>query len=289
MKITNLNLFLDNLATNLTVKEPEFVKAKPFLKWQGGKHNILPELESRLPKQYDVYYEPFLGAGSLFFKIQPTVPVFLSDINDRLINTYIGIRDHLEEVLGLFVYYRNHNSEEFYYKIREEFNQSCNNPVKKAVNFLYLNRTGMNGLYRVNQQGQYNVSAGTLTRCGKQFFTDYEKVIRRASAALKSVELASTDYLNTPIVENAFYYLDPPYENSEVAVKYDTNKFHITELADMCRRIDQKNSKFMLSNNNTEQLYELFSGYNIEIVRSPRLGSPTGQRKKVEEIIVRNY
>jgi DNA adenine methylase len=129
------------------------VKSQPFLKWAGGKTQLLDELLKRVPKAYNTYYEPFIGGGALFFAISPAKAV-IADINDDLVNVYNVVRDNPEELLNALSKYVN--EKDFYYEVRSQ-DQNTLTPLERAARLIYLNRTCFNGLYRVNKSGQFNV------------------------------------------------------------------------------------------------------------------------------------
>ena len=163
-----------------------FTKAGPFLKWAGGKKQLLSELMKHVPENYGRYIEPFVGAGALFFSLQPSDAV-LGDSNGELINAYEVVRDDVEALiheLGNYV-----NDEKFYYRVRA-FKPSELNVVKRAARLIYLNKTCFNGLYRVNKQGEFNVPFGyrkTALICD-------ETKLRDASKILQGVTLVCDDY-----------------------------------------------------------------------------------------------
>jgi len=133
-------------------------KAKPFLKWAGGKHSLLPELVKRLPRSYTTYNELFLGGGALFFEVSP-ISANLSDINSELINTYTQVRDNVMYLMQDLADLWDGHDEEFYYKIRKNFKNAPY--LTRAAQFIYLNKTCFNGLYRENKSGEFNVPVGS--------------------------------------------------------------------------------------------------------------------------------
>jgi DNA adenine methylase len=179
------------------------VSVKPFLRWAGGKSWLIKHLSEYLPKAgFNSYHEPFLGGASVFFHLKPTKS-FLSDLNKDLIETYIAVKDNVEEVISELLKFEN--TKEFYYNVRH---QSFNNPSKKAAQFIYLNQTSFNGIYRVNLQGIYNVPFGYRT---KDFCMP--EVLRTASQALLRAELKHADFSASieNVKENDLVFLDPPY------------------------------------------------------------------------------
>lgn len=178
--------------------------ASPFLKWVGGKTQLLPALLDYVPAHFNTYIEPFVGGGALFFALQPAKAV-LADSNQELINCYTVVRDRVEELIAILSTYTY--SEEFYYALRSEVPLDA---VLRAARMIYLNRTCFNGLYRVNKKGQFNVPFG---RYENPLICDANK-LRAASYALRNVELRCSNYqetLETCAKPGDFVYIDPPY------------------------------------------------------------------------------
>src|SRR5262245_36557351 len=178
---------------------------KPFLKWAGGKRQLLEHLARRVPAAPKVYHEPFLGGGALFFHLQPRRAV-LTDSNERLIRTYRGVRDSVEDVIAELSSFRH--SARFFEKMRKRAIDSASDS-ELAAWFIYLNRTSYNGLYRVNSRNVFNVPLG---RYKTPNFCNAE-LLRSCSEALARAELEISDF--APVLERAkrgdFVYLDPPY------------------------------------------------------------------------------
>ncbi len=165
------------------------MKAKPFLKWAGGKTQLLPELRKHIPDQFNRYIEPMMGAGAMFFDLQPKHAI-LADSNEELVNAYIVVRDSVEELISKLKHFKN--DEKIYYEIRSQDPLGLS-PVYRAARLIYLNKTCFNGLYRVNKQGQFNVPFGhrkNPTIC------DADN-LRAASQALAGVKVLLGDYLKT--------------------------------------------------------------------------------------------
>ena len=137
----------------------------PVLKWAGGKRQLLKDIKKHIPEKFSTYYEPFLGGGAVLFELQPSKAV-VNDINEELMNVYLVIRDHIEELIEELKKHERKNSEEYYYEIREldrdkrKYEQLSN--IEKAARIIYLNKTCYNGLFRVNSQGQFNVPYGDI-------------------------------------------------------------------------------------------------------------------------------
>jgi len=258
---------------------------KPFLKWAGGKRSILPLLLDRVPKTYRAYYEPFLGGGALFFALNPP-SAFLSDINPRLITTYAVVKERIEELIRQLKEHASLHNKDYYYQMRRLFS-SEQTAVQTAALFIYLNRTGFNGLYRVNKKGEFNVPIG-----------DYEMptildepLLRAISERLKRAEIKQCSFDEVEIVSDGFYYFDPPYYNTFDG--YDGNRFLAKDherLANFCRRLDKAGSYFMVSNSDDDFVRKIYDGFFIEEIMASKSISCKGEgRGKKSELIIRNF
>lgn len=258
---------------------------KPFLKWVGGKRSILPELISRLPKEYDSYHEPFIGGGALFFAVKPE-KAYLSDINFHLVITYQAVRDDVEGLIKQLKIHQKKHSPEYYQMARKKLIKE-NDKIKIASWFIYLNKTCFNGLYRVNKSGFFNVPIGDYK--DPQILD--EDTLRNDSQLLQGTEIKQHSFSQIKPKKNAFYYLDPPYHKTYQG--YDGSGFGDNEhkaLATFCRLVDSTGGYFMLSNSDTPFVRDLYKGYTIEIVSASRMVScKANQRGKENELIIRNY
>lgn len=269
-------------------------KAKPFLKWCGGKTQLLLELEARLPNKFTRYFEPFLGGGALFFHLQPE-KALLSDINPELINVYTVIKYKLEELL---LDLSSHTqTKDYYYQIRgvdrtEEYKFWSD--IKKASRFIYLNKNCFNGLYRVNSKGQFNTPIGSQKNIK---LVDIPNMICCSKVLAKTqICTASCFAIEDQITSSDFIYLDPPYApltptsnfTSYNQDKFDSSKQH--QLKDLCDRLDAKGIPFMVSNSKTPLILDLYSKYRVEIVYAKRaINADASKRGKIPEVIIRNY
>lgn len=268
----------------------------PVLKWVGGKRQLLAELRGRMPKRYTTYYEPFVGGGALFFDRQPQ-NAFLNDSNSELINVYRQIRDNVEALIDELR--RKHNSPEEYYRIRRMDRDGTlerMTQVERAARIIYLNKTCYNGLFRVNSHGEFNSPFGFY----KNPNITNEIVLRAVSAYLSACKIQFTcgDYSKAleGICKGAFVYFDPPYDpvsNSASFTGYTQSGFGAEEqerLCRICKELDKKNVKFMLSNSNTPRIQSLYKDFHIETVQARRnVNSDVAGRGEVSEVIVRNY
>jgi len=276
---------------------------RPFLKWAGGKRQLLPEIVKYVPKMTSkhTYYEPFLGGGALLFELQRPKAV-INDSNKELINCYKVIRDSLDELMEELSKDKYSNSETSYYEMRDLDRSTKKyeilSEVEKAARIIYLNKTCYNGLFRVNSQGQFNVPFG---RYKNPNFLD-DAVLRAVNKYLNSnnITLLNQDFAEA--VKDAkrgdFVYFDPPYDPvSETAsfTGYDVNGFNRDEQKRLKKVFDDLNKrgcKVMLSNSCTDFIMDLYNDYQDTIikVRATRsINSNALKRGRVDEVLVLNY
>ncbi|MCS6825198.1 MAG: DNA adenine methylase [Caldilinea sp.] len=272
------------------------LRPRPFLKWAGGKNQLADALLQRRPVHFKTYYEPFVGSGAIFFRLYREgllQGAALSDVNAELIDTYVAIRDHVFEVIDILS--ELPHSKEFYYEIRSK------DPWKltlseRAARMIYLNKTGYNGLYRVNRQGQFNVPFG---RYQSPNYLDLENLLA-VSHALQNVEIICTPF--DTIVERAepgdWVYFDPPYVPvSQTAnfTSYYANGFSLRDqerLRDVCVALSQKDVQLMVSNSDTTIVRSLYASpyFVIDEVKANRaINSNGAKRGKITELVITNY
>ena len=270
----------------------------PFLKWAGGKRQLVQEIGRLLPPDLSglTFYEPFIGGGALLFELEPARAV-INDYNGELINVYRVIKESPEELIGDLE--RHVNTAEYYYKIRgldrgPAFGGLT--PVQRASRIIYLNKTCFNGLYRVNAAGEFNVPFGRY----KNPNIVNAAVIRAVSEYLNTadVRILDGDYEAAlgDISRQSFVYLDPPYHPLSVSssftgyVQGGWGEADQVRLRDVCNALDSKGVKFMLSNSSAPFIREIYAGYDIRVVRASRaINADSGKRGQVDEFIIRNY
>ena len=265
----------------------KLVQAKPFVKWAGGKRSIINELLSRVPEKFKVYEEPFLGGGALFFALQAKKS-YLSDINLKLISSYIAIRDDVDLVIENLKKHEKNHSKDYYYKTRERTAVE-EDIFKLTAIFIYLNKTCYNGLYRVNRSGKFNVPIGRPS--GKTVSIVNESNLRKVSSVLQDVKIGQRSFEAIEPSKNTFYYLDPPYYDT--FANYTKDGFGEKEhkiLAKKCKDIHDAGGFFMLSNSDNSFVRNLYRQFNIEEVMAGRyISQNKNQRGKEGEVLVRNY
>lgn len=261
---------------------------KPFLRWAGGKswfHEHLADLVEGI--EFDNYYEPFLGGGSVFFSLEATEAV-LADANRELIETYTAVRDNPDEVIGALAGYRN--TSEFYYELREQIPTTAH---ERAARFIFLNHTSFNGLYRVNKRGLYNVPYGKR----ENVVIDVD-AIRSASDALQNVQLQAGDFATgiDHIRQNTLVFLDPPYtvsHNHNGFIEYNRNIFSIEDqrrLARFIQQIENRGAYFVLTNAAHDAIREIFRdcGRSFLVERQSLIGGRYARRGLTEELVFTN-
>jgi DNA adenine methylase len=270
------------------------VKARPFLKWVGGKSQLIDQLIKRLPKKFNTYYEPFLGGGALFFYLKPKTAV-LSDVNPDLIDTYCAIRDEVEMVIDELSLHKY--DKEYYYKVRswDRIDSYLTLPrAKRAARVIYLNKTCFNGLYRVNSNGYFNVPFGKYKN---PTILDIQN-LNLCSQRLKYATIKNNDYKHIVVnsKEGDFVYFDPPYmpiSETSSFTSYSKDGFlqkQQIELMETCKILDQKRVYFMLSNSAVPFIYDIYKEFDIEKVPATRsINSVASKRGPVEEVIIRNF
>lgn len=278
------------------IKSGKYIKNKkediptPILKWAGGKTQLLPDILTRMPRQYNKYIEPFVGGGALFFCLNNGNSV-IADSNPELINLYNQVANNCDIVIDELSKYRN--DEEMYYEVRSKDWTLCT-PTEAAARMLYLNRTCFNGLYRLNKKGMFNTPYGKYknpTICN-------EEKLRAASKLLKNTIIECGDYLEILkkyANEGDFVFLDPPYVPiSEYAdfKRYTKEQFYEQDqinLANEVKRLVNNGCKVMITNSNHPLVHELYKDYKIDIITTKRNINRCGNKRKGEDVIVTTY
>jgi DNA adenine methylase len=279
-------------------------KPHPFVKWAGGKTQLLSAIDNMIPDSFGRYFEPFLGGGALFFHLVnkgAKFRAYISDVNDELVNAYITIKSNVEELIEVLKIYEQeyrHDPAVFYYKLRDGPECSSNDNVKRAARFIALNRTCFNGLYRVNRQGKFNVPMGRYnnpTICNADNLKNVSIALNQSNAKVNT-----KDYRDALLQarEGDFIYLDPPYAPMSATANftgYARNGFTDKDQADLAnnfRKLDQWGCKVLLSNSDTELVRELYSDYAdriVEVDAKRAINSNASKRTGHKELIIRNY
>jgi DNA adenine methylase len=261
--------------------------ARPFIKWVGGKRQLLPALLGHVPKTYGTYHEPFLGGAALFFGLRPERAV-LTDSNVRLIRTYLGIRDDVDTVIGLLKSYKYDRG--FFEEMRAR-DIDRRSDAEVAAWFIYLNRTGFNGLYRVNSKNRFNVPFGRYenpTICDEDNLRACSRALATATIDVKGFEaiLERAD-------PNDFVYFDPPYvplSATSSFTSYTSDGFgpeQQTKLRDVALALKARGVRVLLSNSASPVVRELYRGFQLEEVGANRMVNSRGAgRGKIAELLI---
>ena len=295
-------------------------KVRPFVKWAGGKAGLIPQITKYYPDalktgHIDKYVEPFVGGGAILLDVLQKYEVkeaYAYDTNQDLVNAYNVIKTDVEDLIKKLSKYEKEylpldleERKEYYYDVRNEYNsaevKAGKLSTKRATEFIFLNRTCFNGLYRVNQSGDFNVPMGKY----KNPMICDEENLRELSKLLQNVEIICGDYQDTIdlVDNNTFVYFDPPYRPLSATsgftsyTKEDFDEEDQKQLAMYYKKLDMKDAKLMLSNSNPKNVNEndtffddIYSGYTINELQANRMiNSNSTKRGKISELLIINY
>ena len=273
---------------------------KPFVKWAGGKRQLMSELEKNFPTKFGTYLEPFLGGGAVMFDLLAknyNLKCNISDLNSDLVLAYVTIRDRLEKLIeSLENHSKNYHKDStgYYYEVR---NQEPKNQIEKVSRLLFLNKTCFNGLYRVNSKGKFNVPLGRYTNpniVNKENLHAVSKTLQSSKIKISCRDFSS-------IIKDAkkgdFVYFDPPYQPVSDTANFtsythrDFTEDDLERLADLANQLNSKGCNVMLSNSNSKTVKKLFSSvWKIKEIRANRaINSNSQKRTGHKEIIIKNY
>lgn len=275
------------------------VEIPKFLKWAGGKTQLVNQYKPLFPKKFNRYIEPFLGSGAIFFYIiqnyEPS-EIILSDINKELIDTYNIIKDDVERLIVELKQHKEYHTNEgkkYYLTIRGVDSKKLPK-LERAARFIYLNKTCFNGLYRVNSKGKFNVPMGSY----KNPDIIQEEKLRKVSELLQNVKIKSMSFEKVVSLakKEDFVYLDPPYyplKKGQSFTTYSKDNFLEEEqrnLLDAYNKLHKKGCYIMESNSDTDFIKELYSNYNIHYVQATRMINCNGDKRgKINELVITNY
>lgn len=276
------------------------VKPEPFLKWAGGKGQLLNQFGAYFPPNFNCYYEPFLGSGAVFFHLRPARAV-LNDLNPNLVAAYRHIQTQLDELLLILHSLRQEyhtqspqEQEQTFYQLRTRYNDLPSGSLEKTALLIFLNKTGYNGLYRENKKGGFNVPFG---RYDNPTIFD-ETNLRAISREMQGVTLLNTGFREA--VKTAqrgdFIYFDPPYvplSKTASFTAYTGQDFSLADqhqLAALLSELTQRGVLFMLSNAATDTARQLYRDFHQhEVLASRAINSNPNSRGKIAELVVTNY
>lgn len=275
------------------------IKGKPFVKWAGGKRQILNELKKYVPEEFGTYYEPFVGGGALLFELSPKKAV-INDFNEELMNTYSVLcdEDKFKKMCIVLNHYEANHSEEFFYEIRNKDRNkgafSRLSDYTRAARTIYLNKACFNGLYRVNSKNEFNVPFGKKLKVNTY---DGSNLITVSNyLTMNDIKILCTDFEKAVLEakKGDFVYFDPPYDSdTETFNSYTEDGFSKDEqrrLAEVFKNLADRGVYVMLSNHNTTLINELYKDYHIHHIEAKRNINANGKKRgKVEEVIITNY
>ena len=275
------------------------IKGKPFVKWAGGKRQIIDKLKKYVPDEFDTYYEPFIGGGALLFELSPKKAI-INDSNEELMNVYECLCDEekFKKMCSVLNHYETEHSEAFYYDIRnKDRNKNSYNRLScytKAARTIYLNKACFNGLYRVNSKNEFNVPFGKKLKVNTY---DGGNLITVSNyLTMNDIKILCVDFEDAvkSTKKGDFVYFDPPYDSDTSTFNsYTEDGFGKEEqrrLAKVFKELDAKGVYVMLSNHNTSLVNELYKDYHIHLIEAKRSINANGKKRgKVEEVIITNY
>lgn len=274
---------------------------KPFVKWAGGKRQLIPILNQNLPESFGTYYEPFLGGGALLFHIlaeRDGQKCSISDLNSDLVLSYVTIRDKIDDlILSLKSHEKNYqkDSSRYYYSVRDTNPKS---DVEKTSRLIFLNRTCFNGLYRVNSKGKFNVPLGKYTNpniVNEENLRSVSHILKKSKVSVNCRDFAA---VLRDAKKNDLVYFDPPYQpvsNTANFTSYTNKDFtfdDLERLAELCNNLDSKGCKVLLSNSDSKEVAKMFSNKTWKISRIPAnraINSNSKNRTGHFELLIKNY
>lgn len=277
------------------------VTPKPFVKWAGGKRQLIPIINQNLPESFGTYYEPFLGGGALLFHIltdKNGQKCSISDLNSDLVLAYTTIRDRIDSLIASL---KNHeknyqkNSEPYYYSIRESNPRS---EIEKTSRLIFLNRTCFNGLYRVNSKGKFNVPLGKYSNPNIVNEENLRAVSNILQSSRISIKCRDFEAVLRDAKKGDLIYFDPPYQPVSATANFTsyTNKDFtyddLTRLAELCLKLDSRGCNVLLSNSDSKEVADIFSKNPWKITRieaNRSINSNSKKRTGHFELLIKNY
>lgn len=274
---------------------------RPFVKWAGGKRQLLSEIEKHLPEKFGSYFEPFLGGGALLFHLlyeNQSLKGYVSDLNSDLVLAYVTIRDKLDDLIKSLQKHSDNyfsDSKSYYYSVRKS---NPKNQIEKVSRLLFLNKTCFNGLYRVNSKGKFNVPLGRYSNPNivqEDNLRSVSQFLNKNKIIIKCQDFATTV---GKVKKGDFIYFDPPYQpisktanfTSYTNCNFDYND--LKRLAKVSNQMAKRGAMVLLSNSSSKQVFDLFSKNNwdiIEIEANRAINSDSNKRTGHTELLIKNY
>lgn len=277
---------------------PSLYRVLPYFRWAGGKRRLMTTLHQYLPQEFERYFEPFLGSACMYLTLD-TDNAVLSDINRELITTYKVIQSSVDELIALLQDMSKHISSEDYYAVRKQDRDPSYQQlgdVPTAARFIYLNRLCFNGLYRVNSRGECNSPYGKIKNpkiCDVDHLRALSKCFQDAHVKFLC---QSWDKVLPRAQAGDFVYLDPPYHPLSATSSFVSYSLagwttaNTTSLKTACDELSRRGVKFMLSNSDTQFIWDLFADYRIDRIEVQRsISANAANRGKIHEVVIRNY
>lgn len=274
------------------------LKMSPFVKWAGGKKQLLDRLEERMPQTYNRYYEPFIGGGALLLDAQPQIAV-INDVNKQLLNVYRQLKANAEAVIStLNEFDAVACNKERYLEMRAEYNKKIAAHVldaECAALMIWINKHCFNGLYRVNSKGLFNVPYNNKTDGVSMNEENLRSIGRYLNENKVQIREGDFEAACADVQAGDFVYFDSPYipvSGTANFTDYTKDGFGYTDhcrLAQLYRRLDAAGAKVMLSNHNVDLVYELYAGFKIEGVDVKRAINRDASKRTGKEVIITNY
>ena len=286
------------------LNDSETPQCHPFLKWAGGKTQLLDKIIPLIPDEIEPYYEPFIGGGAVFFRLasqRPKLKAKLSDTNEDLINGYMIIQNQINDLIDSLgsihtEYFSSDDKEKFFYKTREAYNTS-KDKLERTKYMIFLNKTCFNGLYRVNRSGEFNVPYGDNKKpkiLDKENLLAINKLFNELEIDFQVLDYEKSLEFCT---KNDFCYLDPPYQpetdqgfTSYTKISFDQE--NQKRLSKVIEKLTQKNIKVILSNSESKLIHQLYPENKYEILKLPALriiNSDSTNRKGTIELVIMNF
>ncbi len=282
------------------MKATQVKNVKPFLKWVGGKGQLLGQLEGLYPETYNNYFEPFVGGGAVYFALEPK-KAHINDINQTLVQTYLNIKTDVEELIKslkkleeTFLEKDTDARKVMYYDLRAKYNELHPEDFERSLYFLFFNKTAFNGVYRENSKGGFNVPMGNY----KNPKIVDEENLRLVAKSLTKTKVTNQSYFDAVSKAQVgdFVYFDPPYHPlSETSsfTSYSKDSFSKEDqinLRDLFVELDKRGVYVMLSNSSAPFIQEIYSGYKqVPVYATRMINSKADKRGKISEVVVLNY
>ena len=280
-------------------------KPQPFVKWAGGKRSILPEILKRFPKEYGTYFEPFVGAGAVLFSQDPKRSKVVGDYNSELISVYKSLRDNVDEVIRELKKFKNTKKDFLEIRAWDRSPQfPRRTPASRAARFIYLNKCGFNGLYRVNRQGLFNVPYGSnfgIDFVNEDNLRSVSQFLNERVTGKRTLNLVTGDYRKTLSTAAAgdLVYCDPPYDPISTTSNFTSysdvgfSRSNQLELRDEVLRLTSKGVYVLLSNSSTEFIQDIYgdsSVFKLEKIQVRRaISASSDGRGSVQEVLITNF